>query len=148
MNADNIRIVKHIGTISCNSTGMMKELNIVSIDGGDMIYDLREWSVDHGSCGAGISFENDEAKRLAAILSSCLGGETTPAEGDELVSLLNRKNISFVDKRSAGGALWVIGGHEFDSVMAECEVLGFKFQYSEKGGKQTRNQPGWYFRTR
>lgn len=152
MKAENIRIVRHIGTISGNATGMMKDLNIVSVNGGAYQYDLREWSVDYAACGEGISFDSDEAQRLVALLSSCFNKDfptvdihvEAAADEDELTSFLHQKNVSFIDKRAAGGALWVTGGHEYDAIMAECEAIGFKFQFSEKGGKQTKNQPGWY----
>ena len=60
--------------------------------------------------------------------------------------LLTEKGISYTDKRYNGGALWVIGDHSLDSIMLELAEKGYKFLYSEKGGKQTKGKPGWYLR--
>ena len=44
---EDIRVIKQIGTISSNEGNWQKELNIVSINNGPFVYDLREWSLDH-----------------------------------------------------------------------------------------------------
>ena len=50
------------------------------------------------------------------------------------------------DNREKGGALWIVGGHEFDEVIEACEDLGFHFIFTEKGGRVTKGLPGWYLR--
>ncbi len=64
------------------------------------------------------------------------------------MDFLNAKGIEYIDKRMKGGALWIIGGHELDSVMLTCGEMGFKFFFSEKGGKITKGAPGWYLRAK
>lgn len=171
MKASDIRIIKPVGMIAETMSGMHLELNIVSINGGDIVYDLREWSLDHDSVGDGISFDVSGAEVLLAYLKECFknGGESIdintisiPEPSSEafvasktglsdedraIVNLLNEANISFTDKREKGGALWVVGGHELDEVMAQIAEKGYKFSFSEKGGKQTKGQPGWYIRS-
>lgn len=170
MNASDIRIIKPVGTIAETPTGMQLELNIVSIDGGEIVYDLREWSLDHDKVGQGISFDASGAEVLLASLKECFkdGGEgidintvgipvisevqrsVPKAESLDIdmtvVELLKDAGISYTDKREKGGALWVIGGHELDDEMSRFAEKGYKFFFSEKGGKQTKGQPGWYIR--
>ena len=169
-----IRVVKQIGTISSGEGNWQKELNIVSINNGPLKYDLREWSLDHTSSRNGVSFENEEAKVLLAILKECFkeGEEEitideypeaykvdktgqftfvdTESKSDEdtsdeeLFKLLKEKGVEYTDKRDKGGALWIIGDHELDETMNACAELGYKFYFSEKGGRITKRQPGWY----
>ncbi len=169
---EDIRIIKHVGTVSSGEGNYQKELNIVSINGKSFCYDLREWSLDHGSYRNGITLKNEEAKELLVLLKGCYqeGDEDTLSEkhtkdgskstmskpaideventeektDKQLFSFLNTKGISYIDKRSKGGALWIVGGHELDSIMIECTNMGFKFYFTEKGGKITKGKPGWY----
>ncbi len=169
---DDIRVIKQVGTISSGEGSWQKDLNIVSVNNGSFIYDLREWSLDHSAYKDGISFDNEEAKVLLAVLKECfkdgdgisinqfpeaytadnkigqmkLVVEQPKPEQDDasLYNLLKEKGISYTDKRDKGGALWVVGSHELDNVMIACGELGYKFYFSEKGGRITQGQPGWY----
>ena len=170
---DDIRVIKQLGIITSGEGNWQKELNIVSVNNGPFRYDLREWSLDHSSFRNGISFENEEAQVLLAVLKECFkdGGENitidaypeahpaekttesitpvvqakepSPSDG-ALYMLLKEQGIEFTDKRDKGGALWIVGGHEYDPVMAACSKMGYKFYYSEKGGRITKGKPGWY----
>lgn len=54
-------IVRHIAVLSENTkTGWKKELNIVSWNGNEPKYDIREWSADHVKMGKGITLTEDE----------------------------------------------------------------------------------------
>ena len=170
---DEIRIIKHVGTVSSGEGKYQKEFNIVSINGESFCYDLREWSLDHCSYRNGISLKNEEAQELLMLLKSCYqdGNEDTLKENnttemansilptqltlegvegiagktdDQLFEFLKTNGISYIDKRSKGGALWIVRGHEIDSIMIECANMGYKFYYSEKGGRITKGKPGWY----
>ncbi len=169
-----IRVIKQIGTLTSGEGNWQKELNIVSVNNGPFAYDLREWSLDHTSNRNGLSFNNEEAKILLAILKECFknggeditidqypdaykagksgqiemvfSGEEKVPQDDALIALLSNKGIKYTDKRGKGGALWIVGGHELDAVIAICAELGYKFFYSEKGGRITKGQPGWYLK--
>ena len=174
---DDIRILKQIGLISNGDSGWQKELNVVSVNNGPVLYDLREWSLDHSNYRYGISFENDEATVLLAVLKECFkdGGEGISidqfpkaiaednAQGQirlvveepginvqdaNLIDFLKSNSIEYVDKRQKGGALWILGGHDLDDVMVKCGEMGYKFFFSEKGGKITKGKPGWYLRAK
>ena len=69
-------IVKKIGVISSNSRGWSKELNLVSWNGAEAKFDIRDWSSDHCKMGRGITMSNEEARTLLRLLSSEFrGGE-------------------------------------------------------------------------
>ena len=58
-------IVRHIAVLSENTkTGWKKELNIVSWNGNEPKYDIREWSADHIKMGKGVTLTEDEYKVL------------------------------------------------------------------------------------
>ena len=65
-----------------------------------------------------------------------------------LLEYLNSRHVALIDKRSKGGALWIIGDHKLDNLMATCAEMGFNFIFAKKGGKATKGAPGWYFRDR
>ena len=168
MNAADIRILKTIGIVEETEDGMQLELNIVSIEGGALQYDLRPWSLDHDKIGPGVSFSAEGSKALLALLKECFkdGGEgidlaairipdtnlfgepiPEPPQVDTAVcDLLKEAGIAFTDKRDKGGALWVLGGHELDGVMIDLLDKGYRFTFSEKGGRQTKGRPGWYIK--
>ena len=61
-------IKEHIGTVSESSKGWTKELNIVSWNGGEPKYDIRDWAPEHEKMGKGLTFTNEELKNLRDIL--------------------------------------------------------------------------------
>ena len=62
-------IVKHIGVLSTSAKGWTKELNLVSWNGRDAKYDIREWSPEHDKMGKGITLSDDEVAKLKEILA-------------------------------------------------------------------------------
>ncbi len=61
-------IVEHIGVLSTGSKGWTKELNLVSWNGREPKYDLREWSPEHEKMGKGVTLSKDELDVLKGIL--------------------------------------------------------------------------------
>lgn len=72
------------------------------------------------------------------------GMESAMSSVDDVIALLKRKSIPYVDKRSKNGALWILGGKELAETVKECRNLGVKFIYKEDGGKATKGKPGWW----
>ena len=62
-------IVKEIGVLSENAKGWRKELNLISWNGADPKYDLRDWAPEHEKMGKGITLTREEAGRLKEILN-------------------------------------------------------------------------------
>ena len=52
-------IVEKIGVITEYPTGWNREINIVSWNGNEPKYDIREWSPDHEKMSRGITLKED-----------------------------------------------------------------------------------------
>jgi superfamily II DNA or RNA helicase len=74
--------------------------------------------------------------------------ETTAAnvapDGDWILQKIKDAGLEYVDKRSSGGNLWVIGGASLQGFVSEMAVRGAKFTFVPKGGKVTKHRPAWY----
>lgn len=62
-------IVEKIGQLSEYSKGWIKELNLISWNGRDPKYDLRDWAPEHEKMGKGVTLSNEELKKLRDILN-------------------------------------------------------------------------------
>lgn len=62
-------IVETIGEIATSTKGWKKELNVISWNGREPKYDLRDWAPDHGKMGKGITLTVEELKKLKEILN-------------------------------------------------------------------------------
>jgi hypothetical protein len=63
-------IEKELGKISESSKGWTKELNLISWNGKEAKYDLRDWAPEHEKMGKGITLSSDELKALKNLLNS------------------------------------------------------------------------------
>lgn len=63
-------IEKELGKISESSKGWTKELNLISWNGKEAKYDLREWAPEHEKMGKGVTLSVDELKQLKELLNS------------------------------------------------------------------------------
>ena len=63
-------IVKNSGVLSTTEKGWSKELNLVSWNGRDPKFDLRDWSEDHTKMGKGVTFSKDEMDKLKDLLEN------------------------------------------------------------------------------
>lgn len=61
-------IVETIGVLSTGSKGWTKELNLVSWNGREPKYDLREWSPEHEKMGKGVTLSKEELDALKGVL--------------------------------------------------------------------------------
>lgn len=63
-------IVEHLGVLSESSKGWKKELNLVSWNGRDPKYDLREWAPEHEKMGKGVTLTEEEINQLVKIMNN------------------------------------------------------------------------------
>lgn len=70
--------------------------------------------------------------------------EASGADSRDILALLNTYGIQYVDKRTKGGSLWIIGGRELSEVVAKAKVIGYTFHFKKEGGRATKNKPGWW----
>ena len=61
-------IIRNFGVLSESSRGWTKELNLVSWNGREPKYDIREWSPDHSRMGKGVTLSDEEIQELKNIL--------------------------------------------------------------------------------
>ena len=62
-------IVEEIGVLSESAKGWTKELNLVSWNGAEPKYDLRDWAPGHEKMGKGITLSENEVQNLHRLLS-------------------------------------------------------------------------------
>jgi hypothetical protein len=63
-----VEIKKHIGTIRKSEIGWTKEFNLVSWNGKEPKYDIREWNERHDRMSRGSTFTREEAQKLLLTL--------------------------------------------------------------------------------
>lgn len=63
-------IKEEVGIVSESAKGWTKELNLISWNGKEAKYDLRDWGPEHEKMGKGITLSVDELKKLKDILNN------------------------------------------------------------------------------
>lgn len=63
------KIFKEVGKISNPNNGRTKELNFISWNKREPIYDIRTWTENHESYGKGVTLTINEARRLRDLLN-------------------------------------------------------------------------------
>ncbi|MDB2139534.1 MULTISPECIES: PC4/YdbC family ssDNA-binding protein [Clostridium] len=63
-------IKETVGVIAESAKGWKKELNLISWNGKEAKYDLREWAPEHEKMGKGVTLSNEELKALKELLNS------------------------------------------------------------------------------
>ena len=64
------QIKETVGVIAESAKGWKKELNLISWNGKEAKYDLREWSPEHEKMSKGVTLTSDELKALKELLNS------------------------------------------------------------------------------
>ncbi|MFJ5622751.1 YdbC family protein [Peribacillus loiseleuriae] len=62
-------IKESIGSISQSPKGWNKELNLISWNGKEPKFDLRDWAAEHEKMGKGLTLTLDEIKTLRDLLN-------------------------------------------------------------------------------
>lgn len=65
-------IEHHIGVLSESAKGWRKELNLISWNGRDPKYDIREWAPEHEKMGKGTTLSNEEVEKLYDLLKNIM----------------------------------------------------------------------------
>ena len=63
-------VVEKIGIVAEGSNGWNKELNLISWNEREPVFDLRVWSPNHEKMGKGITITIEEAKALREMLNN------------------------------------------------------------------------------
>ena len=62
-------IIQELGVISESSSGWKREFNLISWNGADPKYDIRDWAPEHKKMSKGIALNGEEIEKLKAILN-------------------------------------------------------------------------------
>jgi very-short-patch-repair endonuclease/DNA polymerase III delta prime subunit len=65
-------------------------------------------------------------------------------EPPSLTTFLRDKGFEVLDKRRAGGALWVVGGLDLADIMDQLRRQGCPFQFVPGGAKASGHRPAWW----
>ena len=63
-------LVDKIGVISAGNNGWNTELNLISWNDREPVYDIRTWSGEHEKMGKGVTISVEEAKILRDMLNA------------------------------------------------------------------------------
>ena len=61
-------VIKEIGVLSESSKGWTKELNLISWNGNEPVYDIRIWSPGRERMGKGATLTKDELLKLGDVI--------------------------------------------------------------------------------
>ncbi|PAD21222.1 YdbC family protein [Terribacillus saccharophilus] len=61
-------IVKELGVLSVSPKGWQKELNLISWNGREPKYDIRDWAPEHEKMGKGVTLSAEEVSALRSLL--------------------------------------------------------------------------------
>lgn len=61
-------ITQELGILSESKSGWTRELNLISWNGAEPKFDIRDWAPGHEKMGKGISLSAEEVEKLKAIL--------------------------------------------------------------------------------
>lgn len=61
-------ITQALGVLSESKSGWTRELNLISWNGAEPKFDIRDWAPNHEKMGKGISLNADEVDKLKKVL--------------------------------------------------------------------------------
>lgn len=61
-------ITQELGVLSESKSGWTSEINLVSWNGAEPKFDIRDWAPEHEKMGKGISLSSEEIEKLKSIL--------------------------------------------------------------------------------
>lgn len=70
MSKFSFEVIDTIAVLSEGSKGWKKKLTLVSWNGNDPKYDIRDWSDDHTKMGKGVTFTLSELQNLKEALNN------------------------------------------------------------------------------
>ena len=62
-------VTKHIGILSEGSKGWTKELNLISWNGREPKYDIRDWAPEREKMGKGVTLTEEEVTKLKQLFN-------------------------------------------------------------------------------
>lgn len=69
MSSFKFEVIETVGVLSEGAKGWKKELNLVSWNGREPKYDIRDWSEDHTKMGKGVTISTAELSNLKRVIN-------------------------------------------------------------------------------
>ena len=95
--------------------------------------------------------EREIVRSFVNILDTCQqhtscnpGNELSLATPPSLIERLRNRGLEVIDKRSSGGALWVVGGLEIIQLLQQSGGEGVSFRFANGGGQATGERAAWW----
>lgn len=90
--------------------------------------------------------ENSIRKRTDVVLPPTAKIEKSSAEEKGLKEFFTEKGLEVIDKRSAGGSLWVVGDKEMltPHLKEAGRIYGAYGKFAPNGGRATKYRPSWF----
>lgn len=63
-------IVQNLGVLGTSPKGWTKELNLISWNGREPKYDIRDWAPEHEKMGKGVTLSREEFDALCKLIQS------------------------------------------------------------------------------
>lgn len=64
---------------------------------------------------------------------------------DNLLIYLEGNNLKYIDHRSKGGSLWVIGSSKIKDYLEPLKESGIHFRFKPVGGRASKFKPAWFW---
>lgn len=97
-------------------------------------------------CGLYQLFKLGDKLRISYKRNEGKGGEISEKVPNEewIVVQLKARGLTYQDKRSWGGCLWIVGDHRLDAFVQECRVKGYTLSHKADGCKTYPSRPVWW----
>ena len=98
-----------------------------------------------GHTGTGHGTEKEKMDYESLILPPVVTKEKPSADGKSLKEYLLDKGLEVVDKRTSGGALWIVGDKAaLTPIVKEIGTVYGAYGSFSAGGRATKQRPGWF----
>lgn len=77
------KLLEKVGLIAVTPSGWNKELNIVSWNGAQAKYDIRDWSPEHDRMSKGMTLREEELQGLHRLLLEKYGTKPIPIDNHD-----------------------------------------------------------------
>ncbi len=92
-----------------------------------------------------ITKEENSIPELIVLPAILPAPATAPKDPVDIIAMIEAEGIEYVDKRSSGGALWIIGDVKHLKKFTEkCKNMGIQFTFKPSGGRATNNRDAWW----
>lgn len=101
-------------------------------------------------CGLYQLFRLGDNLRISYKRSEDKGSEISEKAPNEewIITQLKARELTYQDKRSWGGCLWIVGDHGLDAFVRECRVKGYILSHKADGCKTYPGRPVWWTKDR